>query len=196
MVTCFPVSGRKYRHFGGVHAGDPPFLFPPWERIFLAETLSDTEEQGVIFRAVEVGGDELGGITPASCAPDGKNASFEYLALGNQDTFVSIAIDGINDQIERSLKDLLCVVLCEKGHLVVHRALRMDLMNPLCHDPGFRHAHSGVQRMDLAVYVGDTNFIHIHQSDLSNPAAREGFHNPRADTTYPHHTDMCGAQSL
>jgi len=59
-------------------------------------------------------------------------------------------------------------------------AVRIDRTDALGHRRRFLSPDLAVHRVELAVHVGDADFIEINHTDTADPGTRQPFHRPRS----------------
>ena len=78
-------------------------------------------------------------------------------------------VDGIDDRIEATVQNLIGCGILEEARDHRHFAIGMDRPDPLGHGLRLLAADLAIHGVQLAVDVGFTDFVQIHQSQLADP---------------------------
>ena len=154
------------------------------ETMIISQPFAQLQQQGVLAGIGEIPHFDAGGVAASSrsAASDGKDAA--AVALREEQGFVVGGIDGIDDGIKPLIENFRRGLFGEKFRDDPDFCRRMDGTGAFCHGFGFLPADLPVHGMELAVDIGDTDFIQVHQSETANAGARKGFHRPGTDASY------------
>ena len=161
-----------------------------------AQGSADLMKQGVFAGEGEVCGADAGGIpAPAGCAAgDGEDVA--VVELGEQECLVRGVVNGIDDGIEAWFEDAVGGLGVEKAWFDVDGCLGMDGADALGHGIGFLSADLPVHGVELAVDVGEADFVEIDEGEVADAGAGESFDGPGADAANPDDGDVCGEEAL
>ena len=98
-------------------------------------------------------------------------------------------VDGVDHRVEPAVEDFRGGLLVEKLAHDLEVAAGMDRQRALRHRVGFLASDLPVHRVELAVHVGDADFIQIDQREMADAGACQRFHRPRPHSTHADHGD-------
>ena len=116
--------------------------------------------------------------------------------MADQGRLDAEAVDTVDDKIilgSDQAGDIL------HGDEIIHQAAlagRIDIRHPRSHDFYLGSAQGGVQGGQLAVDIGFRHMIHIDEGQLTNGAARQGFHSPGTHPANANNADPGTAKAL
>mmetsp|Transcript_35391 Transcript_35391/g.79835 ORF Transcript_35391/g.79835 Transcript_35391/m.79835 type:complete len:200 (-) Transcript_35391:452-1051(-) len=114
-------------------------------------------------------------------------------ALAEQRCLVVEAINQVHHEVDgkallrpKSVQESPDVAGIHKVHGLRHRALRVDLKEPLLEHGGLEPADGVFERVELPVRVRNAEGVQVHQRELAHPASSERFSRPTAHAANAH----------
>jgi len=75
-------------------------------------------------------------------------------------------VDGVDDVVESRIENLIGITFSKKRFEAVDLAIWVDGLNSARHGGGFLSANLTVHRVELAIDVGDADFVEVNHRDL------------------------------
>jgi hypothetical protein len=188
------IGLREHGRFGGEDAFDPHGQAFGGELMLFPQVAAHFRQQFVVAGFGEIAGAHPGAIAAAPRAAAGDDREIFCAALREQQNLVGHAIDGIHDEIVFRGEQFVGRFGVEKAGFAGDAAFGIDGADALGHDLHLRAANGFGEGVELAVDVGDADFVQIHQSDRADARAGQGFGGPSADPANANHRDMRRAQ--
>lgn len=196
---CFSVAGGEFGLFGRENGGNfklGGFFSGFWEAVVGPESLADGEEERVAEGAGEVVEADLGGVGSSSGPAAGNDGDVMVTAGGEEVAFCTDGVDGIDDGIGCRGKEFVGVLLGVEGLLDGAAGVGIDLEDAFGENDGFGLADGFGGCVDLAVGVGETEIVEVHEGELADAGAGQGFNGPGADSTESDHHDVGPGESF
>ena len=111
------------------------------------------------------------------------------VALGDEQRFVAREVDRIDHRVEAGIENVRGGFFIEKLRDDPDFTDWMNGARAIRHGLGFQAADLPVHRMQLAVHIGDTDFIQIDERQLADAGAGERLHRPRANSAHANDRD-------
>ena len=93
------------------------------------------------------------------------------MTLGNEQRFMAGVVDGVDHCVESGVEDLGGGLFIKKLRDDHHFAFGMDGDCTVCHGLGLLAPDLAVHRVELAIDVGDANFVEIDHRDVADAGA-------------------------
>ncbi len=167
--------------FGGKDAGDAEGFGVAGEGVLGAELFADLGEEAVVAGVGEVGDPDGGGVAPAAGGAAGDEGDAAVAAEGDEAAFVADAVDAVDDVVEGLVEDVVGGGGGEELLDGMDGGGGVDDANTVGEGFGFGLSDGGVEGVDLAVDVGDADFVEVHEGEAAEAGAGEGFDAPGTD---------------
>ena len=102
----------------------------------------------------------------------------------------------VKNAVEAGVEEIVHVAVGEEFLAFDDLDLRLDRPQPRGHHADLRFAVGAVERVDLAVGVGDAEVVGVDQGHAADAAAREAFRGPAADAADADHGDFRPAEAF
>lgn len=166
------------------------------EPMVVSQTFAQLEEEGVFAGVGEVAHFDAGGIAPPTRAAAGDGENPAAVALGEEQGFVFGGIDGIDDGIEALIENFRSGFLRKKLRYNGDVAGGVDGAGAFGHGLGFLASDLAVHGVELAVDVGDADFIEIHESEVSDAGSGKRLHGPGSHAADADDGDSCSEEAF
>ena len=100
------------------------------------------------------------------------------MTTGKEKAFGEGLVDGVDDVIKPLVENFGSIALAEKSFETSDLAVWIDRFDAACHGGSFLSANFTIHCVELAVDVGDADFIEVDHGDATNAGAGKGLDRP------------------
>lgn len=144
----------------------------------------------------EVGCPDLGGIAASAGAAGDDDGDVAIAAGGDEVAFMGGAVDGVDDEVGIGLENGVGGFGGIENGVGENFAIGVDGADAMCEDVDFGFAEVGGEGGELAIDVGDADFVEIDEGKFAQAGSGEGFDGPGADAADADDADVTAAEFI
>ena len=148
------------------------------ESVVVAQAAAELEEEWIHAAVGQVRHADACGIAPTASAATGDGVDFPAVAFCDEQGFVARVVDGVDDGVEAGVEDFGGGFFVKEAGDDLDFASWVDGECALGHGFGFLAADLAIHGVELAIHVGDADFVQIDECDVADAGSGEGFHGP------------------
>ena len=161
-----------------------------------AQLLAYHPGQGAALSFRQVGDAEQAGVQLVACAQGGDDGDAPGEGGLDQIQFAGHQVDAVHNVVQRLVEEVLppprLILLRPDGEA----AVRIDVADTVGHGLGLGLAQGGAGGLHLAVQVGQTHRVVVHQREGAHAGAGQGLGAPASHAAQTEHGHVGGSQAL
>jgi hypothetical protein len=160
-----------------------------WKSVMISQAAAELLEKRIFSAVSEIGDADAGRVPPATGTATSDDRDLPTVAFRDEQGLVTEGIDGVDDEVVSLIEDLCGGGFVEKCGNHFDLSAGMDGARALGHRVGFLATDLAVHRVELAIDVGDADFVEIDERQVANAGSGERFDRPRSHSADADHGD-------